>query len=252
METKTIQLNIPEYLTIGQYMDMSKYKEDDKWGKIINTISVLTGRDKEEVSYWSIDSLKQVYALLVGLTDHNNEFHSLVEWNGKLYGYAHMKQSTLGEYIDLENLCKDVEGNLNKIAALLYRPVRKHRFNSLKFLTKNAYKIVVEKNVENVFDWYELEKYDYEARKDVEQEFKDFPITVILGALSFFLTNASLYLTDIVSSETENKMMKTKLNASTQQILESLTQNIGAGGGLSTHSVNPTYYQYQAKNRLRT
>lgn len=245
METKTVQLNIPEYLTIGQYMAMQEYKLDDKWGRIINTISVLTGKDEEEVKYWSVDSLKKVYGLLVGLTEHNNEFHSLLEWDGKLYGYSHMKQMSLGEYIDLENLCTDVNKNLNKIAALLYRPITKHRFNSLKFLTKNAYKVVVEKDVENVFDWYSIEQYDSTIRKEREEDFKEFPITAILGALSFFLTSASLYLNSIVSSEIKNPEMKKEVDNTMKQVLESLSQSIGAGGGLSIHSVNPHYYRLQ-------
>ena len=245
MKTKTIQLEIPDYLTIGQYQKLPDYSDDNKIGNIINTICVLTGKDEEEVKYWSIDSLKEVFSLLTGLADSNNEFHSIVEFNGTLYGYAHMKQSTLAEYLDLEGAAQDVKANLNKIAAILYRPITKHRFNSLEFITRSAYKIVKKKDVENVFDWYEIEKYNNNKRKDREVEFEEFPVNVVLGALSFFLINGSLYLNNIAYSQAQiSQEMKMKLE---NTILESLSQSIGAGGGLSITSVNPIYYRYQGK-----
>lgn len=245
MKTQTVQLSIPEYLTIDQYMRLPEFGEDTKLNNIISTISVLTGKDEEEIKYWSIDSLKEVFSLLTGLADNNNEFHSIIEFNGTLYGYAHMKQSTLAEYLDLEGAAQDVKENLHKIAAILYRPITKHRFNSLEFVAKNAYKTVIKKDVENVFDWYEIEKYDNDKRKDREVEFKQFPVDVVLGALGFFLINASLYLNSIAYSQDQiTQEMKKKMEDS---ILESLSQSIGAGGGLSITSVNPIYYQYQGK-----
>ena len=66
----------------------------------------------------------------------------IIEWNGVLHGYSNIRQSSLAEYIDLETFCKDVKGNLHKIAAILYRPISDHRFDTLKFKTKQSIKMV--------------------------------------------------------------------------------------------------------------
>ena len=42
---------------------------------------------------------------------------------GKLYGYSSIKKCSLGEYIDLETYCKDMENSMHKVAAILYRPI---------------------------------------------------------------------------------------------------------------------------------
>lgn len=246
MENKTIQLQIPEYVSIQQYADINSYKGDSIIHKLIHTVSLITGIDQEEVKHWSIDSLTKVGNIYSEIADHKEEFHSLVEWNGVLYGYAHIKQSTLAQYYDLEILCKDIESNMHKIAAILYRPVVDHRFKELKFITKQKIKMV-NNDVENVFDWYELEKYTSKQRKKVEEDFRDFPVHIFLGALSFFLTNASQYLNHIAYSR--KMMTKTEMKKQNEVLLGSLLANIGAGGGLFTTSLSPIFYQYQGMSQ---
>lgn len=247
METKTIQLEIPEYLTIGQYQSLPDFdNEDSALKRHITTVSALTNFSEEEIGYWSVDSIKQVYDLLKDLGTDQSEFHSLIEFNGVLYGYDNIKQQSLGEYIDLENLCKDVKSNLHKIAAILYRPVSNHRFDSIDFVVKQKIRTVRNKDVANVFDYYDIEKYDSKVRKDREQEFKDFPVHIVLGAISFFLTSGSQYLNSTQYSKIMPKEMMMEMN---QSILDNLLASTGAGGGLFTHSLKPIYYQYQGTNQ---
>ena len=40
--------------------------------------------------------------------------------------------------------------------------------------------------VENVFDYYEIEEYDTSKRKTESSKFDDFPIDIALGAMAFF------------------------------------------------------------------
>jgi len=248
METvkKTVTLNIPQYLTIGQYMDMSNYKGDSKFGKLVHTVSALTQMSAKEVRMWDVDSLITVANKYSEIADHKNEFHSIIEWEGELYGYAHMKQATIGEYMDLEKLATNLEVNLHKVAAILYRPISKHRFESLSFKYKQSIKML-NNDVENVFDWYDLEKYDADIRRDREDKFKNFPAHIMLGAISFFLSTASLYLANIQYSE--KAITKTMLENMTDQIMENLSENIGGGSGLFTTSLNPIYYQLQEINQ---
>jgi len=247
-ETKTVQVQIPEYLTVQQYMDLQGIPEtDSKLEKSLYIISTLTGIEVEELKYWDLDSIKKVNNLIEGMINPGNEFHSLLEWNGTLYGYSNIKQQSLGEYIDLENLSKDINNNLHKILAILYRPVTKHRFDTFSFQLKHHLKVVRGTGVANVFDYYDIEKYDNNTRKSREKDFLGFPVTIGLGAISFFLITGSQYLNSIVYSGNQEKAKKMN-----QKILTSLIQNIGVGGGLFTHSLKPVYLQLQETPQLQT
>jgi hypothetical protein len=237
---KSLQLEIPEYMTISQYADMTSYKGQSKFGRLVHTVSSLTGQSKEDVRMWSLDSLAEVSNLYAEVADHKELFHPIIEWNGVLYGYSNIKQFTLGEYIDLETFSKDLENNMHKVAAILYRPVKKHMFDSMAFTFKQGIKIVKNK-VESPFDWYELEKYNNKTRKEVEEKFKEFPVHLFLGALSFFLSTGSLYLNHIAySKKTMSKETKMKME---DLILRTLSQATGVGSEPFTRSLKPMYYQ---------
>lgn len=241
MKTKSLEFKIPEYLTVEQYSKMSS-SEGGKVEKMIDIISALTGYSNDEVSKWSITSLNKVFDAYKSLLDNKNEFHSLIEWNGTLYGYSHINAMTLGCYVDLENLSKDLDKNLHKVAAILYRPVTKHRFKSLSFAVKQKIKML-NNQVENVFDFYEIEEYDNKVRKDREEDFKEFPAHILLGAIGFFLGTGSLYLNDI--AYLEKTITKKKRDLNFKKTLERVSQSIGVGGGLFTTSVSPTYLTLQ-------
>lgn len=238
----TLEVTIPDYITIDQYARMSKTEGLTPLEKMLTGISAITGYTTDEVKKWPIDDIKNLSKEFTTLADHGQEFHSIIEWNGKLYGYSPIKSSTLGEYIDIENLCQDFENNMHKVAAILYRPIKAHRFKSLQFHIKQKIKML-KNSVENVFDWYTVEQYDSNERKKVEEEFKDFPAHIFLGAISFFLSTANLYSTNILYLE--GKMSRKMSQEMIQNQLELLSLTTGAGGGLSTTSLSPTYYQLQ-------
>lgn len=242
---KSLQLEIPEYMTISQYADMTSYKGQSKFGRLVHTVASLTGQTKADVRMWSMDSLTEVSNLYAKIADHKELFHPLIEWDGVLYGYSNIKQFSLGEYIDLETLCKDLENNMHKVAAILYRPVKKHRFNSFKYALKQGVKIVQNKIV-NPFDWYELDKYDSKERKLAEEKFKDFPVHLFLGAVSFFLSTASLYLNSIAFSE--NTITKKEMMGVETAILDLLSGNTGDGSVHYSHSLKPMYFKLLETN----
>lgn len=242
-------VNLPEYLTIQQYKEMFKYKGDSNLERLVHNISSMTGINVEEVKDYPVELLVNISNDLSKVVDHKNEFHSIIEWDGQLYGFANLKQATLGEYMDLDNLSKDLQGNMEKIAAILYRPITKHRFESLQFAVKQKIRMLSNK-VANVFDWYTIEKYNSETRKDREELFKDFPAHIFLGALSFFLTTASLYLNRI--QYLEDQISKRTMESQEKNLLESLSLSTGAGGGLFTTSLNPIYYRLQESQRSST
>ena len=167
MKSKTIQITIPEYITVKQYKEIVDTKAEGNGERLIATIAALTDMTIPQVKDLPLSTIKDISDDLTELAFPKETFHAVIEYGDVLYGYAHMNQTTLGEYTDLENLSKDTMNNLHKIAAILYRPIEKHRFNSLSFMVKQKVKVVNNK-VENPFDYYTIEKYDSNKRKDRE------------------------------------------------------------------------------------
>ena len=241
-DTISLQLEVPEFLSIQKYCDMNAYKGTSKFGKLVHAVSVLTGERLAAVRQWDVESLTKVSNIYAGIADHKELFHPIIEWNHELYGYSSIKKCSLGEYIDLETYCADMENSMHKVAAILYRPIKKHRFNDIVFSVKQGIKTAINK-VDNPFDWYEVEKYDSNTRRMVEEKFKDFPVHLFLGGLSFFLSCGNLYLNRI--AYLKNEITKTTMERMNKQILESLSQNTGDGSVAFTNSLNPIYYRSQ-------
>ncbi len=249
MATQSIEIEVPDYLTIDQYRRMNDYKFDDNFGRLMHVVSVTTGYPVSQIRKWPLDTLTGIANDFAQLADHGQEFHSIIEWNGELLGYSPVQASTLGEYIDLENLAKDFENNMHKVAAILYRPIKAHRFKSLEFAIKQKIRMVKNK-VENVFDWYTVEPYDNETRKMREEDFKDFPAHIFLGAMAFFFNSANLYSTNILYLE--GQISKRMAQEMMKEQLDLLSATIGAGGGLSTTSLSPIFFRLQGTDQLPT
>ena len=232
MQRKKITVDIPPYLTIGQYQEISKFKNLTSIERLVKTVSALTKVEEEEIRNWPVDTIQAISDDLAKVADPKNEFHSIIKWNDQVYGYSHIANSSLGEYIDIENLAGDLENNLHKLCAIFYRPLTKNRIGGIKWITKHSWALAHNK-VENVFDYYEVEKYSSDKRKEVENNFKDFPVHIVLGAISFFLGTGSLYLLNTQSSE--NQVPKKVQKQLENQILQALSQSTGDGLGLYTH-----------------
>jgi hypothetical protein len=116
---------------------------------------------------------------------------------------------TLGEYVDLDNLIKDVDRNLNDILALLYRPVTRNEINTAKFIYKSTIK-ALKYEVENVFDYYDVEEYNTDKRKIKSPEFDNFPLDIALGAMAFFLGTKTMLSSDILLSSHKIQIEKAK------------------------------------------
>ena len=94
--------------------------------------------------------------------------------------------------------------------AILYRPITKHKFDGMKWAFKNTFKIAMGE-AENLFKYYELEKYDSSKRGEQANKLGVLPAVMGLGALSFFLGVGNLSLTDSLIST--NQMSKSRRKA---------------------------------------
>ena len=134
-----MKLQIPTNIndiTVGEYLKFIEVnkKDADEEFLIHKTISIFCNIPMKDVlnidSKEAQDIALEIYAVL----NQKAEFVDKFELNGIQYGFIpNLEDLSLGEYIDLELYCKELEENMHKVAAILYRPVTKHRFNNILF-----------------------------------------------------------------------------------------------------------------------
>lgn len=237
-----LKITIPEYISIANFRRLSTLEHLSGFEKLIEVVHLFTDIDKDEIRKWDIDSISQVSKDLVEPMNTKEEFYPVLEFNGTLYGYSSIKKMSLGEYIDLERLCKDPVENLETIAAILYRPITKNKLTSLKYQVKNGIK-VARGQQENIFKYYEIEDYDVSKRDMRADEFKAFPIQYINGAMSFFLATAVISSNNMKASSATKAEMKW-MKIAENQLLKHLT-SIGGGLQQFINSQKPVSLQSQ-------
>jgi hypothetical protein len=195
MKQKT-QIQISEYLQVKHYKGLSNITSLDETEQMISIISTITEQSPSDIMKWDLPSVIKVYNVIQDIFKNiNPEFYPVIEWEGQLWGYSNISKMTLGEYVDLESLCKLPEKNINQILATLYRPIISNDIPSATYVIKSTLKSL-KYDVENIFDYYQLEEYDPTARKKRADKFDNFPIEIALGALAFFLDIKTLLLSD--------------------------------------------------------
>ena len=231
---KNYNITIPEYLSIDRYQRLQNLEHLTELQKLVETVHVFTGLDKDEIQTWSIPDLGRVTKDFSTIVDVTSQFYPIWQHEGINYGYADISTMTLAEFIDLETLCKKPTENLHEIMAVLYRPIKKHRFNKLSWKVKHNVQLFQEK-LGNVFKYYELNKYNNKTRFVDAEVMKDLPAGFALGALSFFLGTANLHW---INSLTSLKTLKTEkmVKLLEKQTLEAL---ILSGDGLRHYIRSP-------------
>jgi len=188
-----IQIQIPEYLSIADWKYFNSLEHLNDSEKMITLISKMGGKDIDEVKEWTPIQLTEVYkTLLSSFEDLTPHFFPIIELDGVKYGFKSITSMTTGEYIDLERLAENPNENLEEIMAILYRPIVKNRFSGIKWAFKSTYKVALGE-AENLFKYYEIEKYDNSKRGEQAKILSNIPASIGLGALSFFLVLATYY-----------------------------------------------------------
>ena len=241
-----LQLTIPDYLSIKDYKKVTSLDHLSDLEKMVKIVSILSNLTEDKLRELQSNDLTKVFNEVADrLIDVNAEFYPIIEIEGKMYGYQNISKLSLGEYIDLENLCKKPVENLEQIMAVLYRPVLKQSFKSIKWAVKMGYKLG-QGEVDALSKYYTLEKYDAEKRPDNAIIMGNLPISFALGALSFFLQVGNLHL---LGSETYLQLPNQKKKKEYLKTLaNSLSVNIGDGLQLFTTSqVHPSLISQEIK-----
>ncbi len=241
---KKYNIEIPEYLSIDRFQKLQNLEHLSDLGKMIRTIHVFTDIPEEEIKTWAISDLGKVGKDFSERVDATAKFYPMWEHKGTNYGYVDISTMSMGEFIDLETLCKEPNKNLHEIMAVLYRPVVNHRFDKLKFKAKHNVQLMQNK-VDNVFKWYTVKEYNNDERYVDAEVMKDLPAGFALGALNFFLSTANLHWINSLSSLKTVKTDKMR-EILTRQTLEALT-HIGDGLRHYIRSPKQTYSISQEK-----
>ena len=221
-----IKLNIPDYLSVKQWKTFTSMEHLSDSEKMVKMISLLSDNEETEIKKWALTSLKEVYEKVLNtITDVQPQFYPVFELDGKLYGYSSMSKMTLGEYVDLERLASKPQENIEEIMAILYRPIKKHKFNGIKWAFKNAYKVGLG-DAENLFKYYELEEYDSSERLSNAEKLSALPATMALGALSFFLVLAN---SSLIGSSLSSQPPKQQMEVMKKLTSKIASMNIGDG-----------------------
>jgi hypothetical protein len=226
-----LKFNLPDYLSIKDWKYFQSLEIENDNEKMLKFIAHSTDLPEDIIMSLRPTDLTQVYSVVLEkIGEVESTFFPLFELEGQLYGYSSIAKMTFGEYIDLQKLAKNPSINLEEIMAILYRPVTKHKLDGVTWAVKSKHKIGTG-NVENLFKYYELEKYDSSKRAEQADKMKDLPVAFALGALSFFLvlTNISLTSTNLSLNpklKEEKKILKNLSKAVSMPIGDGLLQFI--------------------------
>lgn len=208
---------------------MTEYEHLDELGKIVQTVVATTEHTEEEVLTWKVPDMVKVFKGIAGLfQDVGSSFYPVFEFKGIQYGFQPISKMSLGEWMDLDRRLEDPMGNIEEILAILYRPIKTHKFNDRVWKTTSYIKRLVGAS-DDLFKLYEVEDYDTETREWRTDIFKDLPIEYALGALSFFLQFGLRLQRDLLqSSPTLEPEMREMMTSQITQALQSLDSMDGS------------------------
>lgn len=228
---KQIEITLPEEVTIEQYNKFGQFEHLSEIGKIIRIISAISGYEEKEIQSWDLQSINQIYTDIVdAVNDISPKFVPVFQFKGVTYGIQPFSKMTGGEYISIENKLKD--GNMLDVISILYRPVTKNKLDGFKWKLNSTIKYLQGK-AENLFKYYSIEEYDTETVEWRKEIFKELPVSIALGAYTFFLTvglqlsNAILQSSQQLTKEEEKIWMNE---------MEKVLESIGVGSSPSTIS----------------
>ena len=181
------EISISQY---GKLMKVIDQEYDNSVETIVRTLEALIGIDTKTLIKVPLKYLKEVYLELSTLTskEPSNYIKKVIEIDNIEYGFIpNFEDLTLGEFADLDNYLQDSWDNLDKIFAVLYRPV-----------------------IERKGDKYLIEDYTLKDIKDRRKIFSDrLSIDTAFGAMVFFYNIGNKLTESMVSSlEMQNQELK--------------------------------------------
>jgi len=200
-----------------------KLSDEMKW---IHGVAVFSDKPLAEIATVKISNVQEVYLKIAELILPESEptEHPLLrffEYGGQKYGFEpDLREIETGAFVDLDEYIKDVNLNLHKIMAILYRPVTVQ--------TKQMYQVK---------SYVKEQPWQREHRQKVF--LTNMPYSYVRGAVNFFRKAATKHSTS--SSSAANSAEK-----------KTPTSPPGDGSTLSTPSVKGTSSTRKPSSKKRS
>jgi len=183
-------------VSLGQYskLMLAIDKEDTTEIQLmIKSLEALVGIDERLLSKVPLKQLREAYNQLLELTSTmpNNELSRVVEIKGIEYGFIpDFDDFSLAEFVDLDNYLQNNWHNMDKIFAVLYRPIKSREDNK-----------------------YTIEPYSLKGIKERRELFNErLSIDTIYGALVFFCDIGRIRIENMqLSLESQAKSQSRKI-----------------------------------------
>jgi len=128
----TIPTDLSE-ITLGQLQALTKLE-----GSELNsiemqkqTIELLTDVERSNIDLFKLTDLNDVYSKLLSLSKRSDNLTQIVTIEGVKYGFhPNLDEMTLGEFVDLDEHCKDGVDSIQQVLAILYRPITEEKGNN--------------------------------------------------------------------------------------------------------------------------
>ena len=182
----------PEKITVGQFVGFTMHE-----GDIVNAVQSVTGMKRSDVLLLTPSQLTEIkdafeVALQTIPTKH------VPRW--KNYGFVpDINSISFGEWLDLDLNCNDFPKNLNKLLAILFRPIKSE-----------------------IGKRYSIEDYDANIHLKNSDDFNDMPLMIANGAMVFF-SNIEKELLIHFQESSQLEMMK-QMKTAIQTMEEALQQ----------------------------
>ena len=146
----------PEKITVAQFVGYTMHE-----GDIVNAVQSVTGMKRSDVLLLTPSQLTEIKdAFEVALQTIPSKH--VPRW--KNYGFVpDINSISFGEWLDLDLNCNDFPKNLNKLLAILFRPIKSE-----------------------IGKRYAIEDYDANIHLKNADEFNDMPLMIANGAMVFF------------------------------------------------------------------
>ena len=201
MKYEEIELTIPTNwsdITIGmyqQFVKINKKKFDSDEERTAELICALCKVELNQLERFKYKDLKYIVKKISKLMDSEIDDKTLVkkvDFKGTKLGLIpNFSAITLGEFVDIENYCKDAYKNLHNLMSIMYRPIVKEKGEK-----------------------YSIEEYEPDEFK--ADEYLDFPIVASMSSLSFFFhlgKQLKLALLKYSTREVEKKIKRLQRSA---------------------------------------
>jgi hypothetical protein len=171
-----INYEIPAEVSITQYAEVMRRfsMSENEYEKALDIIAVLMEIPYQIIRDIEPEKMIELSTYLQNLIqDSEIEYQKTFKYKGVEYGGVDLSKMTFGEYIDLVSLMKNdkyIYINIQKISAILYRPIVEKKKNK-----------------------YTIAPYDILQHEELTETFKELPVKYFFGA---FL-NLFHYLTQL-------------------------------------------------------